>query len=248
MPTLAELCGIAPPKAKLDGKSLVPLLRGSDANWSDRVLITDSQRVEDPVKWRKSAVMTDRWRLINGRELYDMPADPGQKTDVADKHPEVVARLRKAYDAWWADVSKRFGEYVPIVIGSPRENPTKLTSHDWHGPGANSTWNHRQIAAGGRLANGFWAIEVDRTGIYELKLMRWPVEAGRKLRERFINVAKARITAANVDETIPVAPDADAAVFKVRLPAGRTKLQTWFIDPAGKTAGAFYVYAKYLGA
>jgi len=248
MPTLAELCGIATPKAKLDGTSLVPLLRGKDAGWPDRVLVTDSQRVEHPVKWRKSAVMTDRWRLVNGKELYDMPADTGQKSNVADKYPKVVSRLRKAYDAWWADVSKRFGEYVPIIIGSPKENPTKLTAHDWHGPGANRTWNHRQITAGGGLSNGFWAVDVARAGTYEITLARWPVEAKRKLRERFIDVAKARLTAANVDETISIGPEANAATFKVVLPAGETRLQASFIDAQGKTAGAYFVYVKYLGA
>ena len=39
MPTLAELCGVATPKAPLDGKSLVPLLRGKDAGWAERVLV-----------------------------------------------------------------------------------------------------------------------------------------------------------------------------------------------------------------
>jgi len=247
MPTLAELCGIATPKAKLDGKSLVPLLRGKDAGWGDRVLVTDSQRIEDPVKWRKSATMTDRWRLVNGKELYDMPADAGQKNNVADQHPEVVTRLRKAYDAWWADVSKQFGQYVPIIIGSPKENPTRLTSHDWHSPGAQRSWNHRQIAAGGGLSNGFWAVDVDRAGTYELKLMRWPVQARRKLREKFINVVKAQLTVANVDETVAVGPEANSATFKVKLPAGETKLQAQFIDAKGKAAGAFFVYVNFVG-
>ena len=249
MPTLAELCGIATPKAKLDGKSLVPLLGGRDAGWGDRVLVTDSQRIEHPEKWRKCAAMTDRWRLVNGKELYDIPADPGQKTNVADKHPEVVARLRKAYEAWWTDVSQRFGEYVPIVLGSPKENPTKLTAHDWHGPGANGTWNHRQIASGGGLSNGFWAVDVERAGTYEFTLMRWPVEAKRRLREKFLDdVTKARLTVGDVDRTVAVGPDADAATFTVELPAGQTRLQTWFIDPKGKTAGAYFVYVKRVGA
>jgi len=247
MPTLAELCGIATPKAKLDGKSLVPLLRGADAGWPDRVVVTDSQRVENPEKWRKSATMTDRWRLVNGKELYDMPADPGQKTNVADKHPEVVTRLRKAYEAWWADVSKRFGEYVPVIIGSPKENPTRLTCHDWHSPGSLRCWNQRQITGGGGLANGFWAVDVARAGTYEMTLTRWPVQAKRKLREKFLDVTKARLTVANVDQTVAVPAAADSATFKVTLPVGETKLQAQFIDAKGKAAGAFYVYVNYLG-
>ena len=246
MPTLAELCGFVVPKAKLDGKSLVPLLRGKDSNWPGRVLITDSQRLETPVKWRKSAVMTDRWRLVNGKELYDMPADPGQKNNLADRHAEVVARLRKAYEDWWADVSKRFGEYVPIVIGSPKENPTRLTAHDWHGSGANRVWSQGHIR-GGPIANGFWAVGVARTGAYELSLRRWPKEADKPIRERFLAATKARLRIAGVDKTRPVPAGAKEVTFKVDLKAGETKLRTWFLDDKGASAGAFFVYAKYLG-
>ncbi|MEZ5299200.1 MAG: hypothetical protein R3F11_00780 [Verrucomicrobiales bacterium] len=42
---------------KFDGTLLKPLLDPkTDAHWQDRMLITDSQRVRDPVKWRQSAV------------------------------------------------------------------------------------------------------------------------------------------------------------------------------------------------
>ena len=54
--------------------------------------------------------MSQRWRLINGTELYDIQADPGQQRDVADEHPEVVAELREHYEAWWKLVSERFDE------------------------------------------------------------------------------------------------------------------------------------------
>jgi arylsulfatase B len=70
LPTLIELCGLKSPRGvRFDGDSLVPLLTGGDESWPDRTLITDSQRIEHPEKWRKSAVMTDRWRLVNGTEL-----------------------------------------------------------------------------------------------------------------------------------------------------------------------------------
>ncbi|MHC4573344.1 MAG: N-acetylgalactosamine-4-sulfatase, partial [Planctomycetota bacterium] len=122
-------------------------LAGDDKNWPDRTIITDSQRVDYPIKWRKSAVMTDRWRLVNGKELYDIKADRGQEKDIADKYPKVVARLRKAYEDWWADVSDRFDEYCEIIIGSDQENPSKITSHDWH---SDKPWNQTMILWGER--------------------------------------------------------------------------------------------------
>lgn len=46
---------------------------------------------------------------MNNKFLYDIAADPYESTDVAAEHPEVVADLRKAYDAWWA-------ETVPLMV------------------------------------------------------------------------------------------------------------------------------------
>lgn len=39
-------------------------------------------------------------------ELYDLEADPAEWKDLAVSHPETVARLREAYDAWFTDVEK----------------------------------------------------------------------------------------------------------------------------------------------
>jgi len=252
LPTLAELCGAPKPKGvALDGKSLAPLLTGSGEDWPDRVLVTDSQRIENPAKWRKSAVMTDRWRLVNGKELYDMPADPGQRNNVADANPKVVQRLRGEYDKWWESVSARFGEYCETILGSSKEFLVCLTAHDWHGPGANATWNQGHIRRGPR-ANGFWAVDVASAGTYQFELRRWPREANKPIRERFFPVVKARLKIADVDTIQPVAADAQAVTFRVKLPAGRTTLQTWFLgaDPADKkqTCGAFYVYAMCKGS
>jgi len=47
--------------------------------------------------------------LIDNRILYDISADPYEKKDVAAEHPEVVSRLRKAYDAWWEKT-------VPLMV------------------------------------------------------------------------------------------------------------------------------------
>ena len=68
-PTLAEICHLDyTPVKTLDGRSLVPLLSGHPESWDDRILIIDSQRLQNLVKWRKSAVMERHWRLVDGRE------------------------------------------------------------------------------------------------------------------------------------------------------------------------------------
>ncbi|MHC4482443.1 MAG: sulfatase/phosphatase domain-containing protein, partial [Planctomycetota bacterium] len=248
LPTLIDLCGLKKPEAvRFDGDSLAPLLKGDDRNWPDRTLITDSQRVEYPIKWRKSATMTDRWRLINGEELNDIKANPNQKVNIAQEHPEIVSKLRQDYENWWADISKRFLEYCEIIIGSDQENPSMLTSHDWHSHGP---WNQDQIRQG-QKRNSFWAVEVARDGEYEFSLRRWPEEVDAPITAAIpdgeaISATTARLRIANVDETKPIPQNAAAVTFRVKLKAGKTKLQTWFIDDEDKPRGAYYVYVKRL--
>jgi len=249
LPTLTELCGLKKPGGvKFDGDSIVRLLTGRDKNWPDRTLITDSQRIEHPEKWRKSAVMTDRWRLVNGKELYDIKADPSQRNDIADRRPQVVEKLRKIYEDWWADISKRFDEYCETILGSDKQNPTRLMSHDWHSPKV--PWNQGAVRSG-MQANGFWAVEVARDGRYQFELRRWPEELDAPINEaipggKAITASEARLKIANADMTVPVSRDARAVTFEVRLKAGKTRLQTWFMDDRGNSRGAYYVYVKRL--
>ncbi len=249
LPTLIGLCGLKEPSGvKFDGASLVPLLKGKGIRRFERTLLVHSQRIEYPEKWRKSAVMTEKWRLVNGKELYDIKADPGQKNNLADKHPKVVEELRQAYEEWWADLSKGFDEYCETIIGSDKENPVRLMSHDWHTPRV--PW-HQGAVRNGMQANGFWAVEVARDGRYEFSLRRWPVEVDKAINEaigsgKAIGATKARLKIADVDVSKPVPKDAHAVTFRVQLKAGKRRLQTWFTDEAGASRGAYYVYVKRL--
>jgi hypothetical protein len=249
LPTLIELCGLKRPEGvKFDGTSLAALLMSRAADWPDRTLFVHSQRIEHPEKWRKSAVMTERWRLINGKELYDMEVDPSQKSDIADKHPEVVGMLGQRYEDWWADISQRFGEYCQIIIGSDKENPSRLMSHDWHSP--NPAWSQDAVRSAS-LANGSWAVEVARDGTYEFALRRWPVEVDKPINAAIpggkpINATIARLKIADVDAAQMIPEGAHAATFRVQVKAGKTELQAWFTDDKGTSRGAYYVYVKRL--
>ncbi len=249
LPTLIELCGLKKPRrVKIDGDSIVRLLKGEDKNWPDRILITDSQRIEHPQKWRKSAVMTDRWRLINGKELYDIKTDPDQKNDIANRNPQAVQKLRKAYEDWWADVSERFDEYCQTILGSDKQNPTCLMSHDWHTDRV--PWNQGAVRNGMR-ANGFWAVEIQRDGRYQFELRRWAKEVDAGINEaveggKAITATKARLKIADQDMTAPVSRNARAVKFELKLKACKTSLQTWFMDDGGNSRGAYYVYVKRL--
>jgi len=258
LPTLIDLCGLEPPEGvAFSGISLKPLLMGQTDGWPDRVVVTDSQRVDHPIKWRKSATMTQRWRLVNGIELYDIAADPEQRDDVAADHPEVVAELREHYEAWWELVSRRFDEYCPTIVGAEPGKVECLTTHDWHGE--ECAWNQGQIRKGVRC-NGFWAIDVAAEGEYAFELRRWPREEARALTEGIpgeirdwytggnaLDLREARIQVGEHEETKPIDPEAKGVTFAVPLSAGETRLQTWLTDAEGTSVGAYYVYVRRLG-
>jgi arylsulfatase A-like enzyme len=108
---------------KIDGKSLLPLLEDPKAKWEDRHLFFHVGRWnvgQDPnkSKYNKCAIRSQRWRLVNNKELYDISKDPFEMNDVAADHPEVIAELRKSYDAWWK-------ETVPLMVNENVPNPTQ---------------------------------------------------------------------------------------------------------------------------
>jgi len=41
-------------------------------------------------------------------ELYDISKDPGETTDLAEQHPEIVRTMRQQYDDWFTDVANRW--------------------------------------------------------------------------------------------------------------------------------------------
>ncbi len=242
LPTLIDLCQLTPPKdVDFDGRSLRPLL-WDEGDWPARTLVVHSQRLDHPEKWRTSAVMTERWRLINGRELYDVQADPGQAKNVASEQPEVVARLRGVYETWWDHIDDRFDDYSRIVLGAEEENPTRLTAHDWHAPLEQVAWHQGAVRAGA-VGAGFWAVDVPQAGEYEFALRRWPREAKDAGN---LHATQARLVIGDVDQTAAVADNTEEATFRVRLPAGPARLQTWLTGRDGAVRGAYYVYVQRL--
>jgi len=124
--TFCELAGVEIPETvqAIDGRSLVPVLENAEVEWPDRQLFVHVGRWEkgaDPnlSKFKKCAVRTKRWRWVGNQELYDISVDPFEKTNVAADHPEVVTKLRKAYDRWWE-------ETLPLMVN---ENAPYAKTH-----------------------------------------------------------------------------------------------------------------------
>jgi arylsulfatase A-like enzyme len=268
LPTFIDLLDLPAPKGvNFDGTSIVPLLEGKVGDWPDRVLVTDSQRVHTPVKWRKSAVMTDRWRLVNGAELYDIKSDAGQETDRAKDYPEIVQRLRNDYEKWWASMEPSFSDDCEITLGNPAENPAVLTAHDWMLPEEKmSPWNHSTIRSQKAERLGAWAVKIETAGRYRIGLRRWPVEADHPIASDLppgkgvpgvaayrttpgvgfaAKTAKLNIAGKELEAAVPGA-DATHVDFEVELPAGVTKLQGTFIAADGSELGSYYAVVEKL--
>ncbi|MBI1902299.1 MAG: arylsulfatase [Planctomycetia bacterium] len=238
LPTLIELCGLKSPSGvKFDGRSLVPLLLGEKIAWRDRTLFVQSHRIEHPQPWRNSAVLTERWRLVNGKELFDVAADPEQKRDVAASNAEVVADLRRQYEAWYADVSARFDEYCGITLGDERADPVRLCCHDWHGEIAPSD---QQALVRKVVANGFWAVDVARPGRYEFTLWQLPDGSA-------IEATEAKLKIGELEKSAPVPSGATNVKFEAELSKGPARVETFLSGTDGKTRGAYYVDVKYVG-
>ena len=236
LPTLVDLLGLKKPQGPaLDGISLKSALLGQPAELPERTLFAHVQRSYLPPKWDRSSVMTERWRLTNGQQLYDIVADPGQKVDVSSAHAEVVQQLRTDYEAWWASLKPALGQTVRYVLGGS-EDPTTLASHDWLMPGVEQAAWHQVHVERGSLINGGWAIDVQRAGTYDITLYRWAPYL-----EKPMGLKSARLVIGDVDKQLDLSEDAVSAPFRVRLGVGPAMLQTYFARPDGEQHGAYYV-------
>lgn len=167
-PTLLDCCNVDKPSwVKLDGKSLKPLLDGESINWPDRTFFFQWHRGDEPEMFRACAVRGQRYKLVNGTELYDVKNDPYETTDIAAANPDLVQEMRRQYEEWFLDVSSSRGYDPPrIHVGTKYENPVTLTRQDWRGPRAG--WNDDSL--------GYWEIDVRRGGTYEITLRIQPLD------------------------------------------------------------------------
>tara|TARA_B110000305_G_scaffold235578_1_gene295434 strand:- start:6470 stop:8236 length:1767 start_codon:yes stop_codon:yes gene_type:complete len=265
LPTLMDLCGLGiPMDYSFDGRSLSPLIYGNPTPWVERAIITDSQRVVDPIKWKDSSTMTQRWRLINGTELYDIEADPGQSQNVAAQNPAVVSSLRSEYDKWWASISPGFTQEERLVIGSDAQNPVVLNAHDWITTAPVSPWNQGHIRRGEKIA-GYWSVVVEEAGTYDVELRRWPkelampinaelkpgapvigLEAYRSPVGRSIGAVSAILYVGDFYEQKQVSATDEGIHFQLELKQGPTKFRATFKTGPNHNdvIGAYYAVVK----
>lgn len=97
LPTICDLLGLSCPD-DLDGRSLRPWLEGGAGSRPQGIGFTSG---------RQRAWVTDRFKLYSSDEgrvfkLHDLVEDPGEEVDLTSTQPELAARLRSDFEAWYA--------------------------------------------------------------------------------------------------------------------------------------------------
>lgn len=99
-PTVLEIAGISKEegKEKLDGRSLIPVLQGSQSAKSPRAIF-----------WRMGAQYAVRfgdWKMVSTRrrvELFNLKSDVAESNDLSTEEPQKLKELQSLYLAWNKD-------------------------------------------------------------------------------------------------------------------------------------------------
>jgi arylsulfatase A-like enzyme len=247
-PTVLQACGVKA-DVPFDGRTFLFYLTEGPINRLDRTLFFQWHRGDVPEKGRAFAARGPRYKLVQAAgvqqgakfkpklELFDLQNDPFEQKDIAAEKPEVVAQLKKEYEAWFDDVTKKGFDPPRIVVGSEKENPVRLSRQDWRGEKAG--WNPDSV--------GHWLIRVERAGLYEMTIRSrtefesWQASVSYDSRGRGFQVAQA---SKPTDGGKPSTKTQSAHI--VELDAGDVQLAVT-VKLNGKERGADYVELKYLG-
>ena len=108
-PTLLDLSGTPRPEhARFDGESLPDAIRGNGGSRKAPIFFRrppDRNSFYGVKDLPDLAVRDGNWKLLceydgGWPELYDLAADRGETQNLAQQHPEIVARLTKSLVAW----------------------------------------------------------------------------------------------------------------------------------------------------
>lgn len=255
-PTLCDLCGVPRPTRDVAdvpylGTSLAGLLKGTQKELPDRKFVVQYGQVP---KNGEACVVWGKWRLVKGKELYDVTADRAQKNDVAADHPDVVKAMTDYYAGWWKGVEPRLSEFVPQSLGAKEQPEVELTSGEWENIYADNIGFVQQAVGG--PTGGTWHVKVEQPGAYTFTLRRWPSKDSGPLgggydgptnrpntkNKEFPNIARLKVRVGDVSGEAKADPKAEMATVTLTLPAGTTTMKAWFADAEGNgLCGAFFV-------
>lgn len=261
LPTLAKLCNLSLPKDMLlDGIDFSSIVTNNKNKLQERTaFIHHRQDWRQPKDVSETCILKDNWRLLNGKKLYDIEKDPKQKTDLASQYPEVVAELLHQNKQFLKRVKENSEYYeLPVsVVGNKAQKEIKLTIQHAIGEDV-GIWKPEQVAAGMKNKNNKHALEIEKSGTYQISCRRWPKECPglilgipnenpKSLYDyKTISPEKVSLQIANQMLEKEIHQTDKEVVFTVNLEKGKTFLVNDFIE-GNKKYGVYYTYIKYLG-
>lgn len=184
MPTIAEICHAELPKDRIiDGKSLLPLIKGEDVMWKNRSLFFYWTR-NYPELYNNIALQKGSYKLvghtnynegIDGFELFDTAKDPYEQSNIIKGHTDIAENLKIDLDQIFNDLvnSPNLVNQPRIIIGNEHENPVFLNRNDVYGR-ERGIWNLEEFY-------GKWRVSISE-GLYNIKFrFLKPVKANGKM-------------------------------------------------------------------
>ncbi|MBC8351326.1 MAG: sulfatase-like hydrolase/transferase [Planctomycetes bacterium] len=120
LPTIAELCSVTLPDRKIDGASLVNVIKSHDAKSTHDVFHWQSGRgLGRKPQW---AVRCAEWKLIGNPNdtsnkapitkddslfLVNLNSDPSEMRNIGSEHPAIVKRLSNLHEGWRLEVEQQ---------------------------------------------------------------------------------------------------------------------------------------------
>lgn len=238
VPTLCELLRIPLPKdRKIDGHSMLSLLQTGKGKSPHRYVYHSWNR-HIPLNNRKWAIGGQRYKLANG-QLFDLQTDPGEKRDIAKRHPAMVRAMRKEFVRWFAEVTKgQTYRPVPIEVGRDDQNPVELqaswattkgksTNYTFRGYDWDSIdgWNRPGASAG-------WRLNVLKSGTYDVTIS-YAADSS-SAGSRFAIAAGDSTVAGTVESTLSRDVFIRRRVGRLKLSQGQVTLSFRAVKVTGK--------------
>ncbi|MEM8734974.1 MAG: sulfatase-like hydrolase/transferase, partial [Planctomycetota bacterium] len=216
-PTILDICGVSQPD-NVDGRSLVPLLKGNPRWPDDRILVMQCPRGREREKWKHAAVKQGDWRLVSNSRLYNVRDDSLMQKDLSSEHPELTKRLTTAYEEFWTSLPAESDLVQRHVLGAKSAPSTLLCAMDWREGG--SPWNSGALRDNFR-GQGSWFVRVEQAGRYRMKLCRTMKETPLPLL-----ATEGTVTVGTVQASAQLGENGSECVLEIDLEPGDFALKT----------------------
>lgn len=169
LPTLSEICKVEMPKDRvIDGKSMLPLIKGKTVDWEDRSLFFYWSR-RYPELYNNMALQKGGYKLVGKTdynaaiedfELFHLRQDPYELKNLVSTKKELAKDLKRELDDIYKELvfSENLINPPKINVGNPHENPVILNRND--AGGERGIWNQEEVY-------GHWEVDIEE-GYYDI--------------------------------------------------------------------------------